>query len=350
MRVVSVARPGNDAAGVQPQELMKIGPVTLRNNVIAAPMAGVTDLPFRRLCRRLGAGLVVSEMLASDPALAHTRKSRLRRAHDAEAAPRSVQIAGGRVDHLVWAAKANADAGAEIIDINMGCPAKKVCKVAAGSALLADEGLVARILEAVVAAVEIPVTLKIRTGPHRGHRNASRIAALAQSSGIAALTVHGRTRACKFKGEAEHDTVRELKSLVSIPVIANGDITTAERAEEVLRHTGADAVMIGRAAQGNPWIFREVTHFLATGERLPPPTADEVHDTLLEHLDALMTLYGTHQGVRVARKHLGWYCKGRPGGDAFWERVNRVDCADLQRRLCTEYLATLGETSRAMAA
>jgi tRNA-dihydrouridine synthase B len=329
---------------------MKIGPVTLSNNVVAAPMAGVTDLPFRRLCRRLGAGLVVSEMLASDPSLAHTRKSTLRRQHDDEIAPRSVQIAGGRVEHLVWAARSNADAGAEIIDINMGCPAKKVCKVAAGSALLADEPLVAQILDSVVAAVEVPVTLKIRTGPHRGQRNALRIARIAEDSGVAALSIHGRTRACKFTGPVEYDTIRQVKTSVGIPVIANGDIATPQDAARVLRETGADGVMIGRAAQGNPWIFREVHSYLATGELLPPPRPQEVRETLLEHLDALLMLYGTRQGVRVARKHLSWYCRDRPGGEAFWQRVNRVDCAREQRRLCEEYLHRMAQAPEVRAA
>ena len=324
---------------------MKIGPVELCNRVIAAPMAGVTDRPFRALCRRLGAGLAVSEMLASDPALANTRKNALRRVHDDEAAPRSVQIAGGKVEHLVWAARYNADRGAEIIDINMGCPAKKVCKLAAGSALLADEALVGRILDAVVAAVDVPVTLKIRTGTHRDNRNALSVARLAERAGVQALTIHGRTRKCGFKGEAEYDTIAEVKASVSLPVIANGDIDSPLKAAAVLAHTGADAVMIGRAAQGNPWIFREITHFLETGEMGAAPRPEEVRDVLLEHLDGLHSLYGKALGVRVARKHLRWYCQGRPGGEHFWKQVNRVDCADAQRRLCAHYLAQLATPS-----
>ena len=321
---------------------MNIAAVTLQNNLIAAPMAGVTDLPFRKLCRRLGAALAVSEMVAANPMCRHTRKSRLRRAHDAEAAPRCVQIAGGNVQHLADAARREVDEGAQIVDINMGCPSKKVCKLAAGSALLNDEALVGRILDAVVANVAVPVTLKIRTGPAPHSRNAVAIASLAERAGIAALSVHGRTRACGFKGHAEYDTIRAVKRAVSIPVIANGDVTTPEQAEWVLAHTAADGLMLGRAAQGNPWVFREVAHYLRTGERLAPPTSSEVSEVLLEHLDALYSLYGAAQGVRVARKHLGWYLKCRRDGEAFWQRINRVECARAQRRLAEEHLHRLG--------
>ncbi len=313
-------------------------------------MAGVTDMPFRRLCRRLGAGLAVSEMIAASPSLADTRKSRLRRRHDDEPSPRAVQIAGADPEQLARAARRNVDEGAEIVDINMGCPAKKVCRVAAGAALLADEPLVARILDAVVAAVSVPVTLKIRTGPDPGRRNAERIARLAESAGIAAVAVHGRTRACAFRGHAEYDTIRRVKRAVSIPVIANGDIDTPERAAHVLRLTGADAVMIGRAAQGNPWVFSQVAHFLAHGARMPDPTPLQVRDTLLEHLDGLYSLYGRSHGVRVARKHLGWYCRARPGGETFWRRISRVDCAREQRRLAARFLCPDAAAERGLAA
>ena len=301
-------------------------------------MAGVTDTPFRRLCRRLGAGLAVSEMLAASPRLRDTRKSRLRRRHDGEPSPRAVQIAGSDPRQLAEAARFNVDEGAQVIDVNMGCPAKKVCRVAAGSALLADEPLVARILAAVVSAVPVPVTLKIRTGPDPKRRNAVRVARLAEAAGVAALAVHGRTRACAFRGHAEYETIREVKRVVSIPVIANGDIDSPERAAAVLAATGADGVMIGRAAQGNPWIFSQVAHYLATGRHLAPPTPEQVRNVLLEHLDGLYAFYGTAQGVRVARKHLGWYCRPRAGGETFWRQVNRVDCARTQRRMARRFL------------
>lgn len=317
---------------------MRIGPHDLGRGLILAPMAGVTDQPFRRLCRTLGADLTVSEMVTSDVRLWHTAKSRHRLDHHGETGPRSVQIAGADPVMLAEAAAANVERGAEIIDINMGCPAKKVCNVAAGSALLRDEALVTRLLGAVVSAVNVPVTLKIRTGWDPDNRNGVRIACIAEDAGIAALAVHGRTRACAFRGAAEYDTIRAIKHAVSIPVMANGDITTPERASEVLACTGADGLLIGRAAQGNPWIFREIHHFLDTGERMAPPADSEVHEVLMSHLEALHAFYGEHTGVRIARKHLAWYCRARTGGETFWRRINRVECASEQRALAGAFL------------
>ncbi|EPC03533.1 hypothetical protein L861_18520 [Litchfieldella anticariensis FP35 = DSM 16096] len=291
--------------------LPAIGPHRLLNRVILAPMAGVTDRPFRQLCRRLGAGLVVSEMVTSDPSLWHTRKSRLRLDHRGEPGPRSVQIAGGDAHMLAEAARLNADQGAEIIDINMGCPAKKVCNKAAGSALLRDEPLVGEILDAVVNAVCLPVTLKIRTGWCEKSNNAVRIARMAESAGIAALAVHGRTRQQRYNGHAEYDTIAAVKAAVNIPVFANGDIDSPFKAAAVLDYTGADAVMIGRGAQGNPWIFREIDHYLRHAECLSPPTNDEKVGVIRGHLRALHDFYGEHMGVRIARKHLGWYLANR---------------------------------------
>jgi tRNA-dihydrouridine synthase B len=320
---------------------MQIGPYTIAPRVILAPMAGVTDKPFRQLCKRLGAGMAVSEMTISDPRLWNTRKSQHRMDHDGEPAPVSVQIAGTEPQQLADAARYNVDHGAQIIDINMGCPAKKVCNAWAGSALMRDEALVARILEAVVRAVDVPVTLKIRTGWAEGRRNAPVIARIAESSGIAALTVHGRTRDQQYTGIAEYDTVTHIKSLLAIPVIANGDIDSPEKARAVLDATGCDAVMIGRAAQGRPWIFREVAHYLATGETLPPPSLREIRDVLLGHLDHLHAFYGEQQGVRIARKHLGWYAKDRPENSAFRAVVNRAESAEAQIRLTTDYFDAL---------
>ncbi|MEP3561961.1 MAG: tRNA dihydrouridine synthase DusB, partial [Marinobacter sp.] len=283
----------------------KIGPYTLPNPLIVAPMAGVTDRPFRLLCRRMGAGLAVSEMVIADSKLWHTRKSRTRMNHQGEPEPRSVQIAGGDPDMLADAARQNAEFGAQIIDINMGCPAKKVCNKAAGSALMKDEKLVQDILHAVVNAVDIPVTLKMRTGWDRDNRNAKTIAKMAEDAGIQALAVHGRTRADKYLGDAEYDTIAEVKASVGIPVFANGDITTPEKARHVLTYTGADGLLIGRGAQGRPWIFREILHFLETGEHLAAPPLTEVEQILQEHLAELHSFYGETMGVRIARKHVG---------------------------------------------
>jgi tRNA-dihydrouridine synthase B len=296
---------------------MQLGAHVLRNGLFVAPMAGVTDRPFRALCRRFGAGLAVSEMISARPELRGTRKSRLRREHSGEAGPVSVQIAGAEPQMMAEAARLNAAEGAQIIDINMGCPAKKVCNVAAGSALLSDEPLVARILEAVVAAVDVPVTLKIRTGPDPSRRNALHIARIAESSGIQLLAVHGRTRACAFRGEAEFDSIAEVKAGVRIPVIANGDIGTPEQAKRVLDYTRADGIMIGRAAHGRPWFFRELLSFLNDGKTIAPPPASEMRAVVLEHLEGLYALYGEELGVRIARKHIGWYTRGLPGGEAF---------------------------------
>ncbi len=315
---------------------MKIGPVQLRNNLIVAPMAGVTDRPFRSLCKRMGAGMAVSEMVASNSLLWGSEKTIRRGNHDGEVEPRVIQIAGADPAMMAEAARYNVDKGAHIIDINMGCPAKKICNVQAGSALLRDEPLVARIVDAVVAAVDVPVTLKIRTGWNRENRNALRIAKIAEDHGIRSLAVHGRTRACMYEGEAEYDTIREVKAAVGIPVVANGDIDSPEKAKLVLDYTGADAVMVGRAAQGRPWIFREIAHFLATGTRLPPPEAGEIRDVLIEHLHDLYGFYGLERGVRVARKHIGWYTRGLRHSAVFRARMNRIETAG-------EQLAAVGE-------
>ncbi len=314
---------------------MQIGPHLISPAVVLAPMAGVTDRPFRSLCRRLGAGLVVSEMTTSDPTLLHTEKSRLRREHGGESEPISVQIAGYDPQMMADAARFNVEHGAQIIDINMGCPAKKVCKVDAGSALMRDEALVERILRAVVGAVNVPVTLKIRTGWARAHRNGVAVARIAQDCGIAALTVHGRTREDHYEGLAEYETLSEIRRRLTIPLIANGDIDSPRKARAVLDATGADAVMIGRAALGRPWIFREISYYLETGRELAPPTRFELRQWLLEHVDALHAFYGERRGVRVARKHIQWYCQaGGVEADAlaaFWASINRVDDAAEQR-------------------
>jgi tRNA-dihydrouridine synthase B len=310
---------------------MRIGPYELATNVILAPMAGVTDRPFRQLCRSMGAGLAVSEMVTSNSLLYGSVKTRRRADHEGETSPVSVQIAGADPILMAEAARVNVAGGAEIIDINMGCPAKKVCNVLAGSALLRDEGLVGRILEAVVRAVDAPVTLKIRTGWDKAQRNALRIARIAEQAGIRALAVHGRTRACMFGGEAEYETIAAVKAAVGIPVIANGDIDDPEKARRVLEVTGADGVMIGRAALGYPWIFREVCAYLATGQRTPPPAIAEVHRVLLAHVDELHTFYGERAGVPIARKHIGWFTKGLPNSAAFRHAVFQLANAAEQR-------------------
>ncbi|MFI3185249.1 MAG: tRNA dihydrouridine synthase DusB [Methylococcaceae bacterium] len=286
---------------------MQIGPYQLKNNLILAPMAGISDRPFRELCMQFGAGLAVSEMVASNPALRQHKRTLLKADHNGETGLRSVQILGTDPLQMADAAKFNAERGAQIIDINMGCPAKKVCAIAAGSALLRDEALVKRILDAIVNAVDIPVTLKIRTGWDIHSRNAVEIALIAENAGIAALTIHGRTRACKFNGQAEHETLKKVKLAISIPVIANGDITTPEQALSVLQSTGADAIMIGRGAQGNPWLFSQISHFISHGEHLEKPTVTDVYETLMKHLDKLYCFYGNTSGVKIARKHIAWY-------------------------------------------
>jgi tRNA-dihydrouridine synthase B len=328
---------------------MQIGPYRIDPPVVLAPMAGVTDKPFRLLCKRLGAGLAVSEMTTADPRLWQTRKSLKRMDHDGEPEPVSVQIAGYDPGMLAEAARFNVANGAQIIDINMGCPAKKVCNVWSGSALLQDEPLVARIVKAVVDAVNVPVTLKIRTGWDRQHKNALSIARIAQDNGIAALAVHGRTRADRYEGEAEYDTIAAVKAAVHIPVLANGDITTPQQAKHVLDATHADAVMVGRGAQGRPWIFREIAHYLATGELLAEPSPLDVASILLGHLDHLHAFYGEQAGVRIARKHLGWYAKDRPQNAAFRDVVNRAETMHEQLRLTRSYFESLQHSWRAAA-
>jgi tRNA-dihydrouridine synthase B len=325
---------------------MQIGPYLIDPPLVLAPMAGVTDKPFRLLCKRLGAGLAVSEMTSADPTLWQTRKSLRRMDHAGEPEPVSVQIAGYDPAMLAEAARFNVANGAQLIDINMGCPAKKVCNVWSGSALLQDEPLVARIVKAVVDAVDVPVTLKIRTGWNRDNRNALNIARIAEDAGIAALAVHGRTRADKYEGEAEYATIAAVKAAVRIPVLANGDVCTPQQAKHVLAVTGADAVMIGRGAQGRPWIFREIAHYLATGELLPEPEPAEVAAILLGHLEHLHAFYGEPAGVRIARKHLGWYAKDRPENAAFRQVVNRAETASEQLRLTRDYFAALAGGER----
>ncbi|MAL95297.1 MAG: tRNA dihydrouridine synthase DusB [Haliea sp.] len=323
--------------------MLQIGPYTLSNPVALAPMAGVTDLPFRRLCARLGAGLVVSEMVTSNPDLRDSNKTRQRLRHDGEVWPRSVQIAGSDPQQMAEAARYNAALGAEIIDINMGCPAKKVCRKAAGSALLADEALVRDILVATVAAVDIPVTLKIRTGPSPEQRNGVSIARIAEDAGIAALAVHGRTRACAFKGEVEYDTIAAIVEAVNIPVLANGEIDSPQRAAAVLAHTGAAGVMIGRAAQGRPWLCGQVAAYLATGHLPADPSLSQQFALLREHTLGLHAFYGDFMGLRIARKHVGWYLQ-QHGQLAPWRRAfNALECASEQLQWIDRLAADLTE-------
>ena len=322
---------------------LSIGPYTLPNNLFLAPMAGVTDRPFRQLCRKLGAGMAVSEMITANKALWASKKSLLRANHEGEPEPRSVQIAGAEPQMMAEAARHNVAEGAHIIDINMGCPAKKVCNVMAGSALLQHEKLVGEILEAVVNAVDVPVTLKIRTGWDRDNRNGVRIARIAEDAGIKALAVHGRTRADAYKGDAEYDTIAEIKSRIAIPVIANGDIETPEKALLVLQQTGADGLMIGRAAQGNPWIFQQINHFLQTGEILAEPSVTEVQQILICHLNTLYDFYGEYSGVRMARKHIAWYSKGLRNGNAFRQQMNTLEKAEQQLAFTNAFFAQLAD-------
>lgn len=325
---------------------MKIGLYQLPGPVIAAPMAGVTDLPYRRLCRRFGAALTVSEMVHADPALRHGSKSRWRTNHEDEPAPVVAQLLGTEPDMMADAARYNVDRGAHIVDINMGCPAKKVCNKQAGSALLADESRVARILEAVAGAVDVPVTVKIRTGPEPARRNGVAVARIAEQAGIQAITVHGRTRACKYRGEAEYETIRRIKQAVAIPVIANGDITSPERARMVLDYTGADAVMIGRAGQGRPWLYGQVRDYLA-GRAVREPGFDVQAQAMLEHVEALYEFYGEHTGVRIARKHICWYTRTIEGGDTFWKSINRLETAKAQMQTLKSFLQEQSQIPRA---
>ncbi|MBP6717528.1 MAG: tRNA dihydrouridine synthase DusB [Rhodoferax sp.] len=323
---------------------MNIGPYSLANPFFAAPMAGVTDRPFRQLCKRLGAGYAVSEMVTSRPDLWNTLKTSRRANHEGEPGPIAVQIAGTEPQMMADAAAYNIDRGAQIIDINMGCPAKKVCNKWAGSALMQDETLALSIIEAVVAACaprHVPVTLKMRTGWCQAEKNALAIARAAEQAGVQMITVHGRTREQGYKGQAEYDTIAAVKAAVRVPVVANGDINSPEKAREVLAVTGADAVMVGRAAQGRPWIFREIAHFMATGTHLAPPLVAEVKRLLLEHLLDHYALYGEYAGVRTARKHIGWYVKPLPGGEAFRASMNLMEDCELQSRAVADYFDDL---------
>ena len=320
---------------------MQIGNHILKNNLVVAPMAGVTDRPFRQLCKKLGAGLAVSEMVTSNSLLYGSEKTRRRANHEGEVDPISVQIAGSDPQMMAEAARYNVDNGAQIIDINMGCPAKKICNVMAGSALLKDEPLVSQILKAVVGAVNVPVTLKIRTGWDKQNRNAVMIAKMAEDAGVQALAMHGRTRACLYMGDAEYDTIAAVKQAINIPLIANGDITTPEKAKYVLDYTGADAVMIGRAAQGRPWIFREIEHYLKTGTHLLPPTVEEIHTVMLAHINDLYGFYGDIAGMRVARKHISWYTKGLAGSASFRHHMNTLDTIPLQQAAINDFFAEL---------
>ncbi|PTR14509.1 MULTISPECIES: tRNA dihydrouridine synthase DusB [unclassified Nitrosospira] len=325
---------------------MQIGSHILKNNLIVAPMAGVTDRPFRQLCKSMGAGMAVSEMVSSNSLLWGSEKTRRRANHEGEVDPISVQIAGADPAMMAEAARYNVAQGAQIIDINMGCPAKKICNVMAGSALLQDQPLVGRILDAVVGAVDVPVTLKIRTGWDTQHRNALAVARIAESAGIQVLAIHGRTRACAYAGHAEYDTIAAVKAAVKIPVIANGDITTPEKAKHVLEYTRADAIMIGRAAQGRPWIFREISHYLATGEHLPLPEVAEIHRVLINHLQDLYSFYGEYSGVRIARKHISWYTKGLVGSASFRHAMNQLQSTDQQLAAVNEFFSQLAGYGR----
>ncbi|WP_404400336.1 tRNA dihydrouridine synthase DusB [Idiomarina seosinensis] len=320
---------------------MRIGQYHLKNNVILAPMAGVTDQPFRQLCHELGAGLTVSEMLSSNPRVWATDKSRQRMDHSGEVGIRAVQIAGCEPALMAEAARLNVAKGAQIIDINMGCPAKKVNKKLAGSALMQYPELVEEILAAVVQAVTVPVTLKTRTGWNPEQKNGIKIAQIAERCGIQSLAIHGRTRACMYKGNAEYDTIKAIKKCVSIPVVANGDVTTPEQARQVLDYTGADAIMIGRGAQGNPWLFREINHFLQHGELMAPPTLAEVASTVIRHVRNLHQFYGDYQGVRIARKHVGWYIKAQPNGSEFRQQFNQIEQPSQQLDSLENYFVTV---------
>jgi len=322
---------------------MQIGTHVLKNKLIVAPMAGVTDRPFRQLCKTMGAGMAVSEMVSSNSLLWGSKKTQRRANHDGEVSPISVQIAGADPRMLATAALYNVENGAQIIDINMGCPAKKICNVMAGSALLQDEKLVGRILDAVVNAVDIPVTLKIRTGWDKQHKNALTVARIAEDSGIQALAIHGRTRACAYGGEAEYDTIAAVKAAIKIPVIANGDITTPEKAKYILEYTKADAVMIGRAAQGRPWIFREIDHYLSTGTYLPLPEVTEIHRVLINHMHDLYEFYGEYSGTRIARKHISWYTKGLVGSAGFRHAMNQLQTSEQQVQETNNFFLKLAE-------
>ena len=320
---------------------MQIGPYILKNNLVVAPMAGVTDRPFRQLCKKMGAGMAVSEMVSCNSLLWGSEKTKRRANHEGEVDPISVQIAGADPAMMAEAASYNVEQGAQMIDINMGCPAKKICNTMAGSALLQNEKLVGKILDSVVGAVDVPVTLKIRTGWDRDHKNALVIARLAENAGIQALAIHGRTRACAYNGKAEYDTIAAVKDHVRIPIIANGDIRTPEEAKRVLEYTAADAVMIGRAAQGRPWIFREISHYLATGNHLPLPEVNEIHHVLVNHLYDLYDFYGEYSGVRIARKHISWYTKGLIGSAVFRHAMNRLQTTDQQLSAVNEFFISL---------
>ena len=316
---------------------MQIGSISVKNNLVVAPMAGVTDRPFRQLCKKFGAGMAVSEMVTSNSLLYGSQKTLRRANHEGEVDPISVQIAGADPKMMADAAQFNVDHGAQIIDINMGCPAKKICNVMAGSALLKDEPLVQKILSSVVKSVDVPVTLKIRTGWDTQNRNAIEIAKIAEDIGIKALAIHGRTRACLYMGEAEYDTIAEVKQSVKIPVIANGDITSPEKAKYVLDYTGVDGVMIGRAAQGKPWIFREIDHYLKTGMHLDNPSIDEIKNITIAHVNELYDFYGENAGLKIARKHISWYTKGLKNSANFRHYMNTIETVDKQIKIIEDY-------------